>query len=233
MSLALLLALVATPVPSPQQTDAARQRYDESRRVLELERRHWAEAYQQLQPERPAILAQARQGLQDRLIQDLVAAWTGTEWAFSGRSDVPGKGKIACGTYVGTLFEHAGFDLNRIAVGRLASEHIALTLTSRRNLRRWSGRPAARVAREIEAWGPGLYAVGLDYHAGLIFVDADAKAWFIHSTVVGSGRAVVEPLLEPGNPFLDSRYRIASKLLDDDMMKAWLRGDRFVTYGHR
>ncbi len=231
MSCALLLLLAANPVPSSPEVEAARARYTETRQFLELERRHFAEAYRSLPKQRPAILQDARQLLERRLIDDLVPAWTTTNWEFSGRSDTPGVGSIACGTYVGTLFAHAGFRLNRIAVGRLASEHIALTLTSKKNLRRWSNKKASRVAKEIEEWGPGLYAVGLDYHAGLIWVDADNKAWFIHSTVLGKGQAVVEPLLEPGNPFLDSRYRIAARLLDDSMMKAWLRGKQFKTFG--
>ncbi len=159
-------------------------------------------------------------------------AWLGTPWTMGGRSKVPKEGTIACGTFVGTVLHHSGFRLNRIKLGRLASEHIALSLTHNRNLRRYSNRPAREVVDDVQRWGYGLYAVGLDTHAGLIFVNKAGQARFIHSSFYGAGTVVDEPLAGD-NPFDFSRYRVVAKLLDDAMMKKWLLGRRFIARKRR
>lgn len=201
--------------------------YEASKHRLELQRQHLGDAYARAsKADKAQILKRARATVLHGLTAELAPAWSGTEWAMSGRSATPQEGKIACGTYVGTLLRHAGFRLNRIRMGRLASEHIALSLTQAKNLRRYRNKPAAKVAAEVIASGEGLYMLGLDYHAALIWVDAEHKAHLIHSSVVGSGTVVDEPLIGP-NPFVASRYRVVSKLLDDHMIRRWLRADVF------
>ncbi len=196
--------------------------YLQTRQAIDAERRDLAQRYRRAAVNvRPQILAEARQVALHAITQRLAEPWQGTRWAFNGRSDTPQSNAIACGTYVGTLLQHAGFRVNRIALGRLASEHIALSLTGERNLRRYSDWPAARVAKDVIAWGPGLYLVGLDYHAGLVWVTDSHQARLIHSSVWGRGTVVSEPLLGD-NPFMFSRYRVLAKLLDDPMMVSWL-----------
>ncbi len=218
----IIVALIAIPqfcIAEPLEA------YEEARRTLELERKHLRDAYDRASVAgRGPILEVARSTFLRRFTQDIAPAWVGTRWAFSGRTKTPGEGEIACGTYVGTLLRHAGFRLNRIRMGRLASEHIALSLTHSRNLRRYSNKSPELVAADVVARGEGLYMLGLDYHAALIWVDADLNAHFLHSSYVGTGAVVDEPLLGD-NPFTTSRYRVVSKLLDDRMMTRWLRAD--------
>lgn len=216
--LLLALSIGATELP-----------YDGVVATIEHDRRALAVRYARARrPEdRRAALAAARARVLEAVTDQIVPAWEGTEWAMSGRTPTPGRGTIACGTFVGTVLRDAGFRLNRIRMGQLASEHIALSLTSERNLRRYSDRPAEAVIRDVEAWGPGLYAVGLDTHAGLIVVGADRHARFVHASFYGTGGVMDEPL-RGDNPFDFSRYRVVARLLDDTMMRRWLQGHWFA-----
>ncbi len=234
LTLFLTASFVATLKPGTAQaaqnskSRTARKNYARAKASLEKERRALARSYRRASRKaRPEILATARQALLRAIVEDLVPAWEGTPWAFSGTSDTPGAGEIACGTFVGTLLHHAGFRLNRIAIGRLASEHIALSLTRNKNLRRYSNRDGAEVVRQTEAWGPGLYMVGLDRHAALMFVDPARKAHLIHSSYYSAMSVVREPPMGV-TPFADSKYRVIAKLLDDAMIRKWLAGGYFV-----
>ena len=208
---------------------APREDYGRVKTRIEVRRNRLAKRFREARSkgERRRVLALARSTALSALRDQILPAWYGTAWAFSGRSDTPKQGAIACGTFVGTVLRDVGFRLNRIAMGRLASEHIALSLTTEARLRRYSDRPAIGVEREVQAWGPGLYMIGLDYHAGLVLVDAARKARFIHSSGYRV-MSVVSESLTGDNPFALSRYRVVAKLLDDRMMTKWLRGARFV-----
>ena len=172
------------------------------------------------------IYGEARAAILSSLSREILPAWYGTRWAFNGTSDHPNRGEIACGIFVATVLEHAGFRLNRIEIGRLASERIALVLTEEENLRRYSDKTVEEVERDIVAWGPGLYAVGLDRHAGLAIVDDEGRAHFIHSSYY-SPSTVRSESFRGNNPLADSRYRVFGKLLDDRMIDRWLRAEHF------
>lgn len=224
-----MLALLSAP-------DVAqlREGYDGARAALAAQRTELATALAGARgaKAREVVLERASEVVLEALTAELFPAWVGTPWSFNGTSDRPGEGTIACGMFVGTLLRHAGFVLDRIALGRLASEHIALSLTSEGNLRRYSSWAAADVQRDVEAWGPGLYLVGLDYHAGFILVPAGGKARFIHSSIVGDSAVMDEPLDGP-NPFRDSSYRVVARLLDKQMIKKWLAGTAFPAFARR
>ncbi len=177
---------------------------------------------------RKRILAEARTVLVDGLTGTLFPAWYGTRWSFNGISEVPGKGSVACGVFAGTLLRDAGFNLSRIGMGRLASEHIAQRLTGEGNIRRYSDRPVGEVISDLQSWGPGLYLVGLDFHVGFMFVDDQNRVHFVHSSYVGRARVISERA-DGETPFLHSRYRVLAKLFDDAMIQKWLVGARFST----
>jgi hypothetical protein len=176
--------------------------------------------------ERAEVINRAQSILLTAITTELLPAWYGTRWAFHGTSDTPGEGEIACGMFIGTILEHAGFKIDRIALGRLAAEKIALVLTRNRNLKRYRDRPATEVETDTINRGPGLYLVGLDNHVAFIHVDTETKAHLIHSTVYGDSNVRTEPLTSD-NPFTHSRYRVIAKLLDQEMTTKWLEAKPF------
>ena len=46
--------------------------------------------------------------------------WKGTPWDFNGTTRIPGQGTIACGYFVTTALQDAGFDLPRYRCGQMA-----------------------------------------------------------------------------------------------------------------
>lgn len=220
-----LLLILAPSLAQAGTLESLRSDYDRERAQLELERRYLSDEIRRAQTpgERAELLSFARGRVLATLDRALIPAWEGTPWSFSGTSERPGEGSIACGFFVGTLLEHAGFRVDRLALGRLASEHIAKSLAGSRALRRYSDVEPEVVAADLLEMGPGLYAIGLDFHAAWARVTDDGQLWFIHSTVYGKGGVLIEPLLGD-NPFFHSRYRVVAKLLGDRMMESWLEG---------
>ena len=226
MALNISVAVLLSTAASPQAASTSTSAYTAYVERFEAQRLDLARAYRRASPKaRARIVGLARREVLKAVTNQLAPAWYGTPWRYSGRTRLPQGDAIACGTFVATLLRDAGFRLNRIAMGRLASEHIALSLTSNANVRRYRRRSAETVARDVEAWGPGLYVLGLDYHAALVHVDGRRRSHVIHSSYYAE-RVLAEPLVDELG-FRLSQYRVVAKLLDDTMMKAWLRGQRF------
>lgn len=223
-----LCSLVIVVAASPGPAKAATADYDAHKQAAEAARRALSAEYARATTpaQRAEVIGRARTKVLSILIEDLAPVWYGTPWRFSGRTATPGEDAIACGTFVGTLLRDAGFRLNRIRMGRLASEHIALSLTSNDNVRRYRRRRPEAVVKDVEKWGPGLYMLGLDYHAALIYVDPSSRAHMLHSSYY-RGEVIMEPLVEE-RAFRESQYRVIARLLDDRMVVRWLSGARFV-----
>lgn len=202
--------------------------YESTRAEVEAKRQELRQSFQRARTQRAKdrVLDEGSQFLFRAITEELAPHWYGTRWDFAGLTSKPKQGAIACGTFVATLLEHAGFRLDRVQMGRLASEHIALSLTREAQLRRYRSRPVDEVVQDVVSWGPGLYMVGLDNHAALALVDEAGTPWLLHSSYVGTSEVVKEPLGGP-NPFSASRYRVVARLLDREMVKGWLLGSRF------
>jgi hypothetical protein len=156
-----------------------------------------------------------------------VPAWLGTPWEFSGTSHIPGEGTIACGHFVATVIAHLGFEVPRLGLGRLASEHIARTFVAKRDLLRFSNKSAAQVIAAVAANGDGVYALGLDWHAGFLDVRA-GEVTMCHASNLGAGTVTCEPAAQAAA--FESRYRVAGRLFDDAMVEGWLAGEAWVPF---
>jgi len=145
--------------------------------------------------------------------------WRGTPWDFNGTTRTPGEGTIACGYFVTTVLQDAGFDLPRYKWAQLAAEPMIHKVAP--TGKAFSNAPVATVEAWLLQQGDGLYAVGLDNHVGFIRVKK-GQALFVHSNYYRREIGVMAEPLEGRNPLADSHYRYIGKLLDDDMVKRWL-----------
>lgn len=211
----------ATP---PEHPPAVARTYDDARDDLEAQRRRLVGELAR-RPE-AEVLSEARTVVVRALVDELIPAWHGTPWNFHGTSTTPGEGTIACGYYVSTLLDHAGFEVERVRLAQQASENIIKTFTQRGDIHRFSGRPASEVVARVEALGEGIYVLGLDYHAALLVYDGE-QVQMCHASYLGRGSALCEPALT--SPAMVSDYRVIGKLLDDAMLRRWLRGEPFPT----
>ncbi len=164
------------------------------------------------------------QALQRRLMPH----WCGTTWAYHGTTQVPRRGRIACGYFVSTLLRDAGLRVRRVAMARRPSEAIIKSLVSERYIRRFSDVPIARFVDRLHALGSGLYIVGLDNHVGFLLVQGN-RSTFVHSTYlkptcVTAEDAVSSPALAA------SRYRVVGNIsADPELIRKWLARERIVT----
>lgn len=170
---------------------------------------------------RAELLARARQRLFHALADEIIPAWLGTRWTFSGTSQTPGTGSIACGYFVTTVLRDAGLLVERAHLAQQPSELIVRTLCAPPRIRRFSDRPVADVLAEVRAQGQGIYVVGLDFHVGLLVNDG-AAVRFCHSSYLGPVAVTCEPAATA--PALPSRYTVLGPLLTQAVVTAWLEG---------
>ncbi|MBL7952752.1 MAG: hypothetical protein JNM62_13655 [Flavobacteriales bacterium] len=201
---------------------AAGMDYPTLKQRIEEKRQAFATAYAQSDSaQRHHLIDSARTYLFDRITLDILPAWHGTAWDFNGTTRVPRTGKIACGYFVNTVLQDAGFRLPRIKWSQMAAEPITVKLSH--TIARFRDRPVNDVAAYIQAQGDGLYKVGLDNHVGFI-VCRNGVVRFVHSNYYQREVGVMSEPLDGNNPLAHSHYRIIGGLLGDEMMKAWIRG---------
>ncbi len=197
---------------------------------LEQWRQHDAARYREARvpAEQQIILREARATLEHSLVA-MMRCWLGTPWDYSGMAECPGGGKIACGYFVTTILQGAGFRLERNALAQQASQNILLSFLPQEELRLRVDVPYKTFRREIASSHPGIYLVGLDTHIGFMLVQ-DQDFRFVHSSgsapwCVVDERSVLAAVLER------SHYRVFGHLTaNDEVIRRWLLGVKFTTY---
>ena len=212
----LLFALITTAINA--QTPAT---YQRDIRRLDAQRTALAQKLVADSAARNHVLDSARTILRDALANKLLPSWYGTPWDFNGMTRIPGQGTLACGYFVNTVLLDAGFVLPRIRWSQLAAEPVILKLAPK--AKRFRDKSVGDVEKWLGEQGDGLYTVGLDNHVGFI-TRRNGTSRFGHSNYYHRDIGVMAEPLDGDNPFTHSRYRIIGKLLDDQMMEAWLQG---------
>lgn len=196
---------------------------------LESNRLALAETWAQGSPDqRIEALTRARSLILDAVSGRLFPHWYGTPWDYSGTTEVPGEGSIACGYFVSTVLRDAGFRVEHRTLAQQASERIIRTLTSEAHMQRFRNTPLAEFVQAVFETGPGLYVVGLDTHAGFLLHDG-GEVRFVHASPRWG--VVSEPALESGS-LGNSAYRVIGKVSDDEtLLEKWLAGEALTTFG--
>lgn len=165
---------------------------------------------------------EARTTLLAYLENSAFPAWEGTTWDFYGTTTTPREGKIACGYYVTTVLEQAGFRLKRVLLAQQASAWLVETVA--RGTRVDWIRPAGNreAVEEIRRrFGDGLYVIGFDYHVGFLRLEGD-RAAFCHSSFIEPGSVTCEDPV-PAGAFASRTYVVADAL-NDRLLDDWILG---------
>jgi len=214
----------APPAPAP---DAAKWKL--LCNDLQRWRKHYADRYRQANHEaqKKAVLTEARELLEHSL-PEIMRCWLGTPWDFNGTAKTPGEGKIACGYFVTTVLEGAGFRIERTTLAQQASEQILRTFLPQDDLRIRVGVPYKTFRFETTRGRPGIYLVGLDTHIGFVVVKQQDFR-FIHSS--GSQPCcVVDEGSEQALVLERSNYRVLGNITgNDEVIRRWLMGETFPT----
>lgn len=170
----------------------------------------------------------ARSSLLSYLETSAFPAWTGTKWDFYGTSTTPREGTIACGYFVTTVLEQAGFKLERVHLAQQASA-VLVSSMARGTKVDWL-RPAdsADAVKQIhERFGDGLYVVGFDFHVGFLRLDGE-RAAFCHSSFIEPGAVTCEDPV-PSGAFASNVYVVANAL-NDRVLDDWILGRAVPTW---
>jgi hypothetical protein len=159
----------------------------------------------------------------DKRLPELINAWKGTRWSYSGTTQVPKTGKIACGYFVSTVLQHAGFKVDRVDLARQPSEQIIRSVIPDPEIDRFYGASRDEVVRHVEKQGLGVYVVGLDTHIGFLVNEKGKKVNFCHSTRRNKKAGVVCEVARTSES-LKSRYTVLGKLGEPQLLDAWLAG---------
>jgi hypothetical protein len=209
MILLYLAAFATVPVNEYEQ---ARKRLFEQRLKIE------ATATKNLKQARTA----AREAVLTYLDQAAFPAWSGTHWAFYGTTTIPGQGNIACGYFVTTVLEQAGFKIQRVALAQQASAYLVTTLARDSRVDRIAPRTRAEALAHIrKRFGDGLVAIGFDYHVGLLRLDGE-RAEFCHASYLPPAAVTCEDPVASG-AFASKLYVVAD-VLNDQLIDDWIAG---------
>ena len=199
-------------------------------RDLEAHRKRLCRSYDRasLERDRRQILNEARELLQLSLPQ-LMQCWLGTPWDFNGTAHEPGTGKVACGYFVSSVLQDAGFRVEWAPLAQQASQNILRTFLSAEEMKIRVGIDYDQFLNEVLASGHGIYIVGLDSHVAFLVIDAKKELRFIHSSG-SSPYCVVDESREQSQVLRSSHYRVTGNLTaSDEVVRKWIRGENFRT----
>lgn len=144
--------------PDPKTYAALRQELERSRK--ELAARH---GKARTAAQRAVVEGDARLVL-EKTLPRMMRCWLGTPWDFNGTAKGPGGGKIACGYFVATVLQDAGFQVDRYQLAQQASGNIMRTFLPKDSCSLVVGEEYQAFAADLEKREPGIYIVGLDTH---------------------------------------------------------------------
>jgi hypothetical protein len=158
----------------------------------------------------------------DVLSHDVFPAWYETPWDFSGISNVPGEGKIACGYFVSTTLKHVGFNLNRYKTAQQAASVIIHEICGKEYSKKYNSERI--LVKELSAKPNGLYVVGLDYHVGFLVVENN-QVYFVHSDFFNG--KVVREKASTSTAFISSQNYVLGRITNNSPLLAkWLANTR-------
>ena len=179
--------------------------------------------------EREAVENDARV-LLEKTLPEMMHCWLGTPWDFNGTAAKPGGGRIACGYFVATVLQDAGFQVDRYQLAQQASGDILRSFLPKESCALTVGKDYQAFAAEMEKREPGVYIVGLDTHVVFVVVGSDGFR-VIHSS--GSRPwCVVDQGRDEAGVLQRSNWRMLGNLTaDPGVLRTWLKGGKISVKG--
>ncbi len=203
--------------------------------VLTKELERWrvdlAERYKKAKnaAERTAVEGDARIIL-EKALPAMMHCWLGTPWDFNGTAKGPGKGTIACGYFVATVLQDAGFRVDRYQLAQQASGNILQSFLAKDACALTVGEDYQAFASRMEEREPGIYIVGLDTHVAFLVVSGEGFR-FIHSSGSRPWCVVDEGRTDAGALQRSSWRMLGNLTAEPAVLKRWLKADRIVVRG--
>ena len=157
------------------------------------------------------------------LVEGIFPYWYGTRWSFSGHTDSPGQGEIACGYFVSTTLLQAGLRLNRYKLAQQSPENEARSLGCGERVHEFSEESTAEnLERMRQTFDDGLLFVGLDAsHVGYL-LKRKGELFFIHSSYFAPSQVTVEKASQSPVFCAYRRYFVVELSNNAALMKKWI-----------
>lgn len=155
-------------------------------------------------------------------LTEIIPHWFGTHWTFSGHTEVPRQGDIACGYFVSTTLLHAGLNLNRYRLAQQSPVNEALMLSLGDTVRATQRDNALKV---LAVWRSklhdGLYFIGLgDGHVGFL-LKQQGEFYFLHANYAAPVGVLLQPVEESVLMGFQDFY-LADITFNRRLMEHWL-----------
>lgn len=171
--------------------------------------------------QKQTVLNDSRAYLLRVMADSLLVCWYDTPWDFNGTSQKPGEGSIACGYFVTTTLQQAGFDVQRVWLAQQASSVLIRTLCAKKNTKTITNNQTVKLLEYMKLQEDGLFIIGLDTHTGYV-VKQGNRLDFVHACYFSRKYVLREPVAS--SPILlDSKfYMIGNVLGTDETVITWL-----------
>ena len=229
----VLVVLAALCLPGARAGAAGRrtERYEALKQRINEDGRRLRQRFVASPGARPRRYAALESALLRR-IDKLFASWIGSRWGLGlPQSTVPNTGKTNCGLFVAVILRDAGFRLPIWKFNRQVAYHGIKSLAPRGKIRYLHRTSMQTFTERVRAMGPGLYIIGLDFHIGFLRVKPGGDVRFVHGSYI-TRRVMDEPALT-ATPIVQSRYRMVGKILQPNMLRAWLKRQPIRVLGDR
>jgi len=159
---------------------------------------------------------------ENALVNQIIPYWYGTPWDFNGHTNIPNKGKIACGYFVSTTLKHLGLNLNRYKLAQQLPIHEAKSLSLGKEVLEINGENFEKSFEKIKTTlKNGIYFIGLDgSHVGFI-LKRKKEIFFIHSNYGTPQEVVIERAKESEVLKSFTHFYISELSTNTKLMKHW------------
>lgn len=202
--------------------------YDELKTKIQQQQELWAEEWEVASENRQQeILEESGEYVTNQLTKNIFKAWYGTPWDYSGTTQIPRQGQIACGYFVSTTLLHAGFEVERVTLAQQASSNIIKTLCAPNTIKIF--KKVKPFKNYMSQQADGLYLVGLSKHVGFLWKKGK-KMFFIHSSA-SNGKKTHKESFDKCRSLQKSRTYVVGHLFPSNnwLMEKWLSTAKIKT----
>jgi hypothetical protein len=172
------------------------------------------------------ILRESRNYIFTVLTDTILVCWYNTPWDFNGVSQQPGQGTIACGYFVTTTLQDAGFRLERIWLSQQASSILIKKFADKAHIKTVTNKQTDKILRFLDQQEQSLFIIGLDIHTGFV-VRQNEKTDMLHASFWPQRKVVREPM-KTSAIINESKFFMTGDILKTDItIIKWLEGKSF------
>jgi hypothetical protein len=163
--------------------------------------------------------------LYQTLTDSLFQFWYDTPWDFNGVTEVPGEGNIACGYFVTTTLQQAGYTIDRVYLAQQAASVIINTLCNPSEVKIFTNGKRDGLKKYLLARPNSLYILGLDSHVGFV-QKKDTMIYMIHSSGFSPWKVVCESYENCAAIQHSQFFMIGDLLNNQESVLKWLKKER-------